>query len=216
MGVHGRVVDQAASVREAAIDLVGRFVLDKPALTIKYYPMISERILDKGVGVRYVKSRYYNQLIVALQISLWFVLKITFLSILLFSFRKRVIKILRDICIQQPDFPKLTEICIKLIRRIDDEDGTQISHLFWQLSSCCLVPMPDSSLEVEPLTLLTFPLPGIRELVAKVFMDLWFSDNKGETKDGLIKRVVRYRTTPKFCPFNSSVMIFQSFLLNKV
>ena len=38
-------------------------------------------------------------------------------------YRKRVIKILRDICVQQPSFPKLTEICIKLIRRINDEDG---------------------------------------------------------------------------------------------
>ena len=60
--------------------------------------------------------------------------------------RKRVIKILRDICIQQPDFPKLTEICIKLIRRINDEDG-------------------------------------IRELIAKVFLDLWFTEGKGESPD---------------------------------
>jgi len=118
LGVHGRFMDQAASVREAAVDLVGRFVLDKPQLTLQYYPMLSERILDKGIGVR-----------------------------------KRVIKILRDICIQQPGFPKLTEICIKLIRRINDEDG-------------------------------------IRELIAKVFMDLWFSEGKDETPDGLIKRVV--------------------------
>ena len=47
-------MDQAASVREAAVDLVGRFVLDKPQLTLQYYPMLSERILDKGIGVRYV------------------------------------------------------------------------------------------------------------------------------------------------------------------
>ena len=48
-------MDQAASVREAAVDLVGRFVLDKPQLTLQYYPMLSERILDKGIGVRYVQ-----------------------------------------------------------------------------------------------------------------------------------------------------------------
>ena len=54
LGVHGRFMDQAASVREAAVDLVGRFVLDKPQLTLQYYPMLSERILDKGIGVRYV------------------------------------------------------------------------------------------------------------------------------------------------------------------
>ena len=32
---------------------------------------------------------------------------------------------MRDICVQQPNFPKLTEICIKLIRRINDEDGEE-------------------------------------------------------------------------------------------
>ena len=51
LGVHGRFLDQAASVREAAVDLIGRFVLDKPQLTLQYYPMLSERILDKAVGV---------------------------------------------------------------------------------------------------------------------------------------------------------------------
>ena len=40
--------------------------------------------------------------------------------------RKRVIKILRDICINQPDFPKVTEICVKIIRRISDEEGIKV------------------------------------------------------------------------------------------
>lgn len=37
--------------------------------------------------------------------------------------RKRVIKILRDICIECPDFPKIPEICVKMIRRVNDEEG---------------------------------------------------------------------------------------------
>ena len=57
MGVHGRFMDQAASVREAAVDLVGRFVLDKTNLTLQYYPMLSERILDKGIAVRFVRYK---------------------------------------------------------------------------------------------------------------------------------------------------------------
>lgn len=39
------------------------------------------------------------------------------------SVRKRVIKILKDICIEYPEFPKIPEICVKMIRRVNDEDG---------------------------------------------------------------------------------------------
>lgn len=37
--------------------------------------------------------------------------------------RKRVIKILKDICIECPEFPKIPEICVKMIRRVNDEEG---------------------------------------------------------------------------------------------
>ena len=39
------------------------------------------------------------------------------------SVRKRVIKILKDICVMQPKFPRVSEICGKMIRRINDEEG---------------------------------------------------------------------------------------------
>lgn len=44
-GVHGRFLDQSTSVREAAIELVGKFILIRPELIPKYYDMLSERIL---------------------------------------------------------------------------------------------------------------------------------------------------------------------------
>jgi len=84
-------MDQSTLVREAAVDLVGRFVLSRPELTLQYYDMLSERILDTGVSVR-----------------------------------KRVIKIMKDICVMQPDFPKTSEICVKIIRRIGDEEGIKV------------------------------------------------------------------------------------------
>jgi cohesin loading factor subunit SCC2 len=37
--------------------------------------------------------------------------------------RKRVIKILKDICIECPEFTKIPEICVKMIRRVNDEEG---------------------------------------------------------------------------------------------
>ncbi|TRY98298.1 hypothetical protein DNTS_032801 [Danionella cerebrum] len=87
-GVHGRLMDNSTSVREAAVELLGRFVLSRPQLTEQYYDMLIERILDTGISVR-----------------------------------KRVIKILRDICLEQPSFSKITEMCVKMIRRVNDEEG---------------------------------------------------------------------------------------------
>ena len=44
-GVHGRFLDQSTSVREAAIELVGKFILIQPDLIPNYYDMLSDRIL---------------------------------------------------------------------------------------------------------------------------------------------------------------------------
>lgn len=44
-GVHGRLMDNSTSVREAAVELVGRFVLSRPELIEQYYDMLIERIL---------------------------------------------------------------------------------------------------------------------------------------------------------------------------
>lgn len=88
IGVNHSFLDHSTSVREAAVDLVGKFVLSRPELIDKYYDMLSARILDTGVSVR-----------------------------------KRVIKILKDICIECPEFPKIPEICVKMIRRVNDEEG---------------------------------------------------------------------------------------------
>lgn len=41
------------------------------------------------------------------------------------SVRKRVIKILRDICIEYPEQEKIPDICVKMIRRVNDEEGIQ-------------------------------------------------------------------------------------------
>lgn len=42
------------------------------------------------------------------------------------SVRKRVIKILRDICLEQPTFNKITEMCVRMIRRVNDEEGIKV------------------------------------------------------------------------------------------
>ncbi|XP_073999685.1 nipped-B cohesin loading factor [Rhodnius prolixus] len=88
LGVSHSFLDHSTSVREAAVDLVGKFILSRPELISTYYDMLSARILDTGVSVR-----------------------------------KRVIKILKDVCVECPDFDKIPEICVKIIRRVNDEDG---------------------------------------------------------------------------------------------
>ena len=45
------------------------------------------------------------------------------------SVRKRVIKILRDICMEHPDFERIPEICAKIIRRVDDEIGIKVNEI---------------------------------------------------------------------------------------
>lgn len=46
------------------------------------------------------------------------------------SVRKRVIKILRDLCLQDPRQPLTAEICCKLVSRIGDEESIRVNLLF--------------------------------------------------------------------------------------
>ena len=45
------------------------------------------------------------------------------------SVRKRVIKILKDICVLQPDFPQISDVCVRMIRRISDEEGIKVGSI---------------------------------------------------------------------------------------
>ena len=44
------------------------------------------------------------------------------------SVRKRVVKIFRDICLQELDFPKRVDVFSKMLRRITDEEGVQVLY----------------------------------------------------------------------------------------
>lgn len=45
IGVNQKFLDQAISVREAAVDLIGKYVLNSEELIDQYYDIISQRIL---------------------------------------------------------------------------------------------------------------------------------------------------------------------------
>ncbi|PIC49770.1 hypothetical protein B9Z55_008270 [Caenorhabditis nigoni] len=88
--VHSRMVDSHAQVREAAVELIGRFVLYDENYVRMYYPQIAERILDTGVAVR-----------------------------------KRVIRIMREICERFPNFEMIPDMLARMIRRVTDEEGVK-------------------------------------------------------------------------------------------
>ncbi|XP_077223251.1 PHD finger family protein isoform X2 [Tasmannia lanceolata] len=50
--VEGRFCDSAISVREAALELVGRHIASHPDVALKYFEKVAERIKDTGVSVR--------------------------------------------------------------------------------------------------------------------------------------------------------------------
>ncbi|KAJ3153127.1 Sister chromatid cohesion protein 2 [Geranomyces variabilis] len=52
--IQARIMDQSTSVRDAAIDVVGKFLVagGSEMLITEYYPMLAERILDVGTNVR--------------------------------------------------------------------------------------------------------------------------------------------------------------------
>ncbi|CAG8727606.1 21248_t:CDS:10, partial [Racocetra persica] len=47
-----RFSDNSPAVRDAAIELVGRYLAQKPEITEQYYKVISDRVLDTGLNVR--------------------------------------------------------------------------------------------------------------------------------------------------------------------
>lgn len=89
LAVEGRFCDSAISVREAALELVGRHIASHPDVGLQYFEKVAERIKDMGVSVR-----------------------------------KRAIKIIRDMCTSNFDFPESTRACIEIMSRISDEESS--------------------------------------------------------------------------------------------
>ena len=50
--MHSRLLDPSTNVREAAVDLIGQFILKCPDLIKQYFDMLIARILDTGISVR--------------------------------------------------------------------------------------------------------------------------------------------------------------------
>uniref|UniRef100_A0AAY4E4L3 Nipped-B protein n=1 Tax=Denticeps clupeoides TaxID=299321 RepID=A0AAY4E4L3_9TELE len=159
-GVHGRLMDNSTSVREAAVELLGRFVLSRPQLTEQYYDMLIERILDTGISVR-----------------------------------KRVIKILRDICLEQPTFHKITEMCVKMIRRVNDEEGIKklVNETFQKL---WFTPTPNH--DKETMTRKILNITDVVSACKDTGYD-WFEQLLQNLVDNLVEHILKYEESLADC-----------------
>ncbi|KAJ9112608.1 hypothetical protein QFC19_000628 [Naganishia cerealis] len=52
LSLQDRFADSSPAVRDAVVDLVGKYLLLKPEVANEYYPLISARVTDTGLGVR--------------------------------------------------------------------------------------------------------------------------------------------------------------------
>ncbi|KJH47695.1 HEAT repeat protein [Dictyocaulus viviparus] len=87
---HNRMTDSNAAVREATVEMIGKFVVANYEAIPTYYPLLAERLMDTGVAVR-----------------------------------KRVIRIMREICEKYPNFEQIPNMLSQIVRRVQDEDGVK-------------------------------------------------------------------------------------------
>ncbi|VDK72975.1 unnamed protein product, partial [Onchocerca ochengi] len=60
--VQARMMDPNAAVREATIELIGKYLIAKPEYVPQYYPLLIERIKDCGVAVRKRIIRIFREI----------------------------------------------------------------------------------------------------------------------------------------------------------
>jgi len=63
--------------------------------------------------------------------------------------RKRVIKILRDICLQYPSYEKVPQICMKIVRRINDMEESVRKLVQDVFESLWFTPTNDPTLTLK-------------------------------------------------------------------
>lgn len=98
-----RLADPSPAVRDAAVELVGKYIVQKPSLAIDYYPLISARVT---VSLGYMPSPRRTDQNQDSGVSV----------------RKRVIKLLVGIFATTTDKAIRADICCRLIDTLGDQD----------------------------------------------------------------------------------------------
>lgn len=103
-GIESHLLDSSPAVRDAAVELIGKYMIESPEVAGEYYQKIAERIAVCRIIFSAPNSKYLQD---------------TGLGV-----RKRVIKLLRAFHGITDDIKRRTDICTKLVLRMFDEDDT--------------------------------------------------------------------------------------------
>lgn len=98
--------------------------------------------------------------------------------------RKRVIKILRDICLELPDFHKITEMCVRMIRRVNDEEGIKVCSY-----EDILVHF--SKRDFGDFFFFRYlAYVSLQKLVNETFQKLWFSPTPSHDEEAMNRKIL--------------------------
>jgi len=81
------------------------------------------------------------------------------------SVRKRVIKILKELCVVQPGFSQFSQACRIILNRLDilgEEESTKVTHVYY---------LPTTYYRIYTAT---------QQLIVGAFRELWFSPGDQE------------------------------------
>lgn len=105
--------DSSPAVRDAAIELVGKYVVGRPDLAVQYLPQISERITVRPLCSLATRSHSVFPQDTGL------------------SVRRRVVKLLKVLYGVVEDEEQRVDICRKLVwRALDEDDGIKVCSAF--------------------------------------------------------------------------------------
>ena len=135
--VEGRFCDTAISVREAALELVGRHIASHPDVGFKvcvngFFLNCKKQICSCLANFMAVTETLTLRVVGLLKQTFKFVLqyfeKVTErIKDTGVSVRKRAIKIIRDMCCSDANFSGFTRACTEIISRVtDDESSIQV------------------------------------------------------------------------------------------
>ncbi|KAA1098581.1 Sister chromatid cohesion protein 2 [Puccinia graminis f. sp. tritici] len=74
--IENRMHDSSPAVRDATVELIGKYVVDRPDLAVAFLPQISARIADKGVSVRKRVIKLLKAIYLILDQDEWIDLKV--------------------------------------------------------------------------------------------------------------------------------------------
>ncbi|CAH7690333.1 sister chromatid cohesion C-terminus-domain-containing protein, partial [Phakopsora pachyrhizi] len=74
--IENRMLDSSPAVRDATIELLGKYVVSRPDLAVAFLPQISARIADKGVSVRRRVVKLLKAIYMILNDEDWIMLKV--------------------------------------------------------------------------------------------------------------------------------------------